>query len=171
MTDPKTTATIATRRRKMHILSRPYRWAALSCLTAGLTFGSASLRAQDTSVSPYVRLLVDYAGYAATGVACGDRSALWGVSVHTQILSIITQHAGSPIQNSHTPTDDERTTAITVLAKSEEAGTKQGRRPATCRVVRTLYLQELDQFEAGSKSFWPTSLRLGTDSSMASAVI
>jgi hypothetical protein len=127
-------------------------------LVAGMTVGSVNAHAQSDDLSPYVRLLIGYAGSAATAVACGDRSELWGVSVHTQILNIITRHAGSPIQNSHTPTADERTAAVAALVKSEDAGTRQGSRPAACRVVRTLYLDELDQFEVGHKSFWPTSL-------------
>jgi hypothetical protein len=132
-------------------------------LVACMTLSAAHAQAQEADLSPYVRLLIGYAGSAATAVACGDRSMLWGVSVHTQILGIITQHAGSPIQNSHTPTDDERIAAIAALAKSEEAGSRQGTRPTACRVVRTLYLDELDQFEAGHKSFWPTSLAPGVE--------
>ena len=140
-------------------------------LTACMTIGTATARAQDANLSAYVRLLIGYAGSAATAVACGDRPALWGVSVHTQIVNILTQHAGSPIQDSHTPTTDERTAAVAALAKSEDAGTKQGTRPTACRVVRTLYLDELDQFEAGHKSFWPTSLEPGVDQPDRPAII
>jgi hypothetical protein len=136
-----------------------FNWRAAPLYVAACTLiGMPIAGAQHDGLSPYVRLLVGYAGSAATAAACGDRPSLCGVSVHTQLLNIISRHAGSPIQNSHTPSDDERGAAVTALAKSEDAGAKQGGRPAACRIVRTLYLDEFDQFEAGRKSFWPTSL-------------
>jgi hypothetical protein len=127
-------------------------------ITVWLSIGAAHAQPPDVPISPYVRLLIDYAGSAATAVACHDRSNLWGVSVHTKIVAIVSDHAGSPIQDSHTPSAAERNAALAALVKSEESGTKQGARPVACRVIRSLYLDELDQFEAGAKSFWPMSL-------------